>query len=320
MTRGRGRAHVRGCYSEPVGKPTLAPQDFEDLHRIDHRHGPRLLLFAALYLVAAGAAWQAAGSLPFIALVPLYLTAAAALHGISLFTHEGVHGTLSSRPLVNRLLASVCAWPVLQTFAAYQVLHLKHHKFLGAEGDPDHYPNYTRWTWMVFLMNWGRLIVGYPAYITAIPVLGFRQGSWTDRLWIAGEVMVVAGLVGVAATAPLPPGLLWHGWVVPMLCINTMVNIRGMSQHTLLEHHADPVLGTRTILTVPLVRFFMCNENYHLEHHLYPGVPWYNLPRLHELLGPQLAEQGAHVIPTYRAFVAEFIEGSVARSPLGHDA
>ncbi len=42
-----------------------------------------------------------------------------------------------------------------------------------------------------------------------------------------------------------------------------MVNIRGMSQHTLLEHSDDDVLGTRTILTSPVVRFFMCNENFH---------------------------------------------------------
>ena len=26
------------------------------------------------------------------------------------------------------------------------------------------------------------------------------------------------------------------------------------------------------------------NMQYHLEHHLYPNVPYYNLPRLHELI------------------------------------
>ena len=27
--------------------------------------------------------------------------------------------------------------------------------------------------------------------------------------------------------------------------------------------------------------------NYHLEHHLFPNVPYYNLPKLHELIKDQ---------------------------------
>jgi len=115
----------------------------------------------------------------------------------------------------------------------------------------------------------------------------------------------------------VPGAWLWYGWVVPMLFINTMVNIRGMSQHTLLEEADDEVRGTRTILTRPLVRYFMCNENYHLEHHLFPGVPWHHLPKVHEALEPELRRQGAPYIPSYASFVHEFVQGSLKRSPWG---
>ena len=101
-----------------------------------------------------------------------------------------------------------------------------------------------------------------------------------------------------------------------MLVINTLVNIRGMSQHTFLEHQSDPILGTRSILTNPVTAFFMCNENYHLEHHLYPSIPWYNLPRLHQALGKELAAHGAPFIHSYFAFVREFVVKSLHRSPL----
>ncbi len=100
-----------------------------------------------------------------------------------------------------------------------------------------------------------------------------------------------------------------------MLFINTMVNIRGMSQHTLLEHSDDEILGTRSILTGPVVRFFMCNENYHLEHHLYPGIPWYRLKTAHQILAPELRERGAPFITSYTSFVREFIQHSIARGP-----
>lgn len=300
---------------------TLPP----DLLRLCHtrsaaQHAWRVGIFMAFYALGAGGAvcvvsWGAMGW-KWLLVVPLYLLAAGSLHGISLFTHEAVHGSLARNRSLNAVLGALCAMPVLQNFTAYRVLHLNHHQHLGDEGDPDHYANYTRWTWMVFIMNWLRLLVGYPVYITAIPILGFKQGTARDRAGIVAEVCATVLLVWLAWTF-VPAVWLWHGWLMPMLFINTMVNIRGMSQHTLLEHANDEVRGTRTILTRPLVRFFMCNENYHLEHHLFPGVPWHHLPEVHASLSPSLREQGAPYIRSYSAFVREFFIHSLRRSPLG---
>ncbi|MBY0528215.1 MAG: fatty acid desaturase [Gemmataceae bacterium] len=298
------------------------PDLLDDLHRIDGHHYRRLIAFVVLFVAAAAGLYVLVVQWPdsawrWLASVPLYLLAAASLHGISLFTHEGVHGTLSlSRPW-NRALSIACALPVLQNYSAYRVLHLRHHLFLGREGDPDHFANYTSWTWLEFLMHWGRLIIGYPAYLIAIPILGYRQGNATDRRWMLFEVALLAALTAAVLLSPLPGELLIHAWLVPMLVINTMVNIRGMSQHTFLEHHSDPILGTRSLLTNPVTRFFMCNENYHLEHHLFPGVPWYNLSRLHSALSRELTVCGAPYLPSYFAFVREFVAGSLRRSPLG---
>lgn len=297
---------------------SLPAEKLNELQRIEHRHLVRLAVFAALYGGAAAVtvlAEQLPGVLGWMVRAPLYVLAAASLHGISLFTHEGVHGALARRPGWNRALAAVCAWPVLQNFSAYKVLHLRHHADLGGGLDPDHYTNYTPRPWLVFLMNWGRLLLGYPAYITMIPILGWRQGSASDRGWIALEVAAVLGLGVLAVFAPLPSGALLHGWVIPMLIINTLVNIRGMSQHTLLPEPAHPIRGSRTILTNPVTTFFMCNENYHLEHHLFPRVPWYNLPRLHALLKDELTAQGAPFIPSYFAFVRQWVLHSVGRRP-----
>jgi len=299
----------------------INPKLLEGLRHIGNQHYVRLATFVVLYVASAtavllivekfgGSGWVYAVNIPF------YLLAAASLHGISLFTHEGVHGTLSTRPWWNRTLSIMCAQPVLQNYSAYKVLHLKHHHHLGEEGDPDHYANYTSWTWLEFLMHWGRLIIGYPAYITMIPILGFRNGNASARRWIIFEVCLLAVLV-TAAVLWVPWLWLLHAWLIPMLVINTMVNIRGMSQHTFLEHQSDTILGTRSILTNPVTAFFMCNENYHLEHHLYPSIPWYNLPRLHELLRKELIARGAPFINSYFEFVQEFFVKSLRRSPLG---
>ena len=291
----------------------LGPDELKVLQRVDAAGLLRIPLFVAFYVASVGTVLGLVRlGVPWWACLPLHLSAGASLHGISLFTHEGVHGALATRPLVNRLLAAVCAWPVLQNFAAYKVLHLRHHADLGGPGDPDHYPNYASWPLVVWLMHWGRLLLGYPAYITAIPILGWRKATWAERRWIALEVAaVVAGMVAAVLWVPTP--WLVHGWLIPMVFINTLVNIRGMSQHTLLPEAEHAFRGSRTILCGPVVRFFMCNENFHLEHHLHPRVPWYNLPRVHALLREELGEQRAPLIPSYSSFVWRFVEASVQR-------
>ena len=67
----------------------------------------------------------------------------------------------------------------------------------------------------------------------------------------------------------------------------------------------DAILKTRTVTSNPLVSFLMLNLNYHLEHHLFPAIPWYNLPRVHQLLKPMYQARGAVVRKSYAAFVIE---------------
>jgi fatty acid desaturase len=309
--------------SDPVTRPVLDETLVVALQQPDHaRHYARLTLFAFLYALAALGAWQFSSVAlrhpsAWLLVVPLYVCAAASLHGISLFAHEAVHQTLSRHRGWNAVLGAACAIPVLQNCSAYTVLHLRHHRHLGEDGDPDHYAAYTHWTWLIFTMNWLRLLIGYPIYITAIPILGFKHGNARERLGILLETGVTVALIVAVLQSSVSRGVLLHGWLIPMGFINFMVNVRGMSQHTLLTEASDEIRGTRSILTGRLVAFFMCNENYHLEHHLYPGVPWYHLARLHAALRTDLVARGAPYIGSYSAFVREFIGDSLKRSPWG---
>jgi hypothetical protein len=48
---------------------------------------------------------------------------------------------------------------------------------------------------------------------------------------------------------------------------------------------------TRTIKTSPLIEFLWSNVNYHLEHHLFPTVPFHNLPRLRAILASEFVKR-----------------------------
>jgi fatty acid desaturase len=65
---------------------------------------------------------------------------------------------------------------------------------------------------------------------------------------------------------------------------------------------ADPVSrvnSTRTVISNPVQSYFWNNINWHIGHHVYPSVPWYNLQELHRLLEPQIVANGCVVDRSY---------------------
>jgi fatty acid desaturase len=63
----------------------------------------------------------------------------------------------------------------------------------------------------------------------------------------------------------------------------------GHLQHAgLAENVLDHRLNTRTVYMNPISRFIYWNMNYHIEHHMFPMVPYHALPRLHEVIKADL--------------------------------
>jgi fatty acid desaturase len=76
----------------------------------------------------------------------------------------------------------------------------------------------------------------------------------------------------------------------------------GYTQHIgLAEDVLDHRLNTRTVYMNPVFRFTYWNMNYHVEHHLFPMVPYHQLPKLHALVK-------ADTPPPYRSTIAAYAE------------
>ncbi|MCA3574961.1 MAG: fatty acid desaturase family protein, partial [Aestuariivirga sp.] len=59
----------------------------------------------------------------------------------------------------------------------------------------------------------------------------------------------------------------------------------GLIQHGgLAEDVVDHRLNSRTVYMNPVSRWIYWNMNYHVEHHMFPMVPYHALPKLHELI------------------------------------
>lgn len=73
------------------------------------------------------------------------------------------------------------------------------------------------------------------------------------------------------------------------------------TQHVgLSDNVPDFRLCARTFLVNPFFGFLYWQMQYHIEHHMYAAVPFYNLPRLHRLIRHQLPEPTRGIIATWR--------------------
>ena len=78
---------------------------------------------------------------------------------------------------------------------------------------------------------------------------------------------------------------------VPRLIGGPVTDLLHLAQHTGLQMNVqDHRYSTRSFTASPVVRFFYFNMNHHIEHHMFPMVPFYNLPKLGAALRDQLPE------------------------------
>ena len=72
-------------------------------------------------------------------------------------------------------------------------------------------------------------------------------------------------------------------------CFATLNIVWGLTQHMgLREGIKDHRLSTRSVRLNPIFSFIYWKMEYHIEHHMFPMIPSYNLPKLHDIIKHQL--------------------------------
>lgn len=271
--------------------------------------------FASLGVLGLTLTFRGLAHSRWLLILPGILVTALALNAFVLLMHDGMHDSLFRIRYWNRFASVLIGSTFLMSFSAYRVLHTRHHMFLGDPRDPDDYNNYTGRRALVWSLHFLRLSVGSLLYLVAIPILAVKHGTREERQRILVEYAFLAAVYSVALRfAPLP--YLAVAWFIPLLIVGTMTAIRGFTQHGITDA-SDPYIASRTIMPNPVVGFFLLHENYHLEHHLFPEVPSYHLPRLHRLVWCKLprAVSGR----SYVGFLVRFFKATprMDESPIG---
>jgi fatty acid desaturase len=288
-------------------------EELAALRRQDpNRRLAEIAFFAFLWAagIALGLAGLAAGGWVALSLRLAGIAAsAAALNAFYLLSHEGHHRLLFRSRAMNHAANVTLCIPLLHSPTAYRVLHELHHRYLGGPGDPDEYRNYTDDARLRWALQWVRLTIGTLVYMPLIPVVAWRRANAADRRALALEYGFMA-IAWFGAFAVVPLDVLLQVWLIPGVVVGYVSAVRAVAQHALTDAH-DPLLASRSVRSNPVVSFLLLNENYHLEHHLFPEVPSYNLPRLRALLSSRLPHTIEAVSYTrfLGGFVSRFVHG-----------
>lgn len=97
---------------------------------------------------------------------------------------------------------------------------------------------------------------------------------------------------------------------------NVFNRIRAIAEHNGVADERE-LNGTRTVIPTLLDRVLIApfNVSYHLEHHLFPSVPWPNLRRLHaHLMTDPAYAADAHVTRGYWGVIKELMPQGGATS------
>lgn len=213
---------------------------------------------------------------------------------VFLFTleHECTHKTPFAGETLNDWVGCGAGLLLVLPFEWFRYFHLAHHRWTNLPGqDPEldgPKPGSLR-DWIVHVSGLPYWISG--ARLVVRLALGrerarYLPGPALPRMQREARVMLaIYALAGLSLL--WSPLLLWI-WILPVLLGQPFLRLYLLAEHGDCPQVADMFANTRTTFTTALVRFLAWNMPYHVEHHVYPAVPFHRLPELHRRMRAHL--------------------------------
>jgi fatty acid desaturase len=267
------------------------------------------LYFGGGYLTYAAAVstWPLALKIP--AVIVLALIASNGLHLLGWLAHEGIHLSMVKNHTANMLLGAFAGSVLFFPSVGLGISHWPHHIFTNQARDPDTALQCKQQTFWSRLL-WARVVGNRQYMINAIDVLLQRPLDKTYRLPFSARTLSLFSAAGFGfmllwlsfyiAVGTVNPTYAICAFLLPYLLLIPTTGIRPYIEHGGLE--TGEFQDARSY-TSPFYTVLLFGNNYHLEHHLYPSVPCYKLPKVHS----RLAAEGY-----YERFNSPIVSGVVA--------
>jgi fatty acid desaturase len=266
-----------------------------------------LVLFGTMILFAGLGVWL----WPSWWSAPFWL-AYGVLYGSAMDSrwHECSHGTPFRTAKYNDWVYQIASFCMVRNPVSWRWSHARHHTDTIIVGrDPEIVAMRPPALFRIFLnlfglidamQGWKRMLLNASGKLDAeeasyIPESEHAKVITVARIWVVIYAVVITLAVAMQSILPLMViGLprLYGAWHHVMT---------GVLQHAgLAENVIDHRLNSRTVYMNPISRFIYWNMNYHIEHHMFPMVPYHQLPRLHAMIGHDLPAPNTSIWDAYR--------------------
>lgn len=224
---------------------------------------------------------------------PLFWVPAAIVVGFTVFNftvmlHEVVHKCVFAKPRPGweRFLGLLYAFPSGISASQFERWHLDHHDNLGSPtDDPKRFhlspKRNARWFKLLYMTP-----ALFPIYFRAAKAeTSTYEPELAARIRIERTVTILGHLAILAALiATLGAWTAFKVYMVPYFLVFPVAFVMNrMGQHYNIDP-SDPAKWSTLVKDSPFWNFAFLWSNFHLEHHYFPNVPFYQLAPLHRSL------------------------------------
>lgn len=289
---------------------TLTSEQRTELNRKSNRLGAWSVVKSwALIIFALGLSIFFPNPLSF--LITIILLAGAQV-GLAILMHDASHRALFANQRLNDWVGEwLCAKPIFQSLDGYRSYHMAHHRLAGTIDDPDlvmtqHYP-IPRSSLRRKLLRDISGITGIKTYVgltlmhaeqlkymlngQVIPQDNAPQGFLAISKTLVKNLyaFVLTNLVIFAVLWTLHAPWLYLLWMIAQVFpLQVFLRVRQIADHAVVPDSLskNPLLHARSTTAAwwEKMLFAPHHEHFHLEHHLVPTAPSWNLLKLHNIL------------------------------------
>jgi fatty acid desaturase len=209
-------------------------------------------------------------------------------HYLFMLLHETSHYAIHPNRAVNDVVSEIfLALPIGLRVKYYRHFHLRHHRHTRDEFDPE---LSLRRSMLCDTLT-GAAVQG------ALGITALRATLWYSAFMyecrrsgvvkgtLVGDLLAFGSVWGPPIALAAMSGWLWGiflYWLVPLACVYVPVlKMQGYCDHVPAPPAEASEFGrslTRRFGRLSNFVFNPLHSGEHLAHHMYPSVPWYNLP------------------------------------------
>lgn len=232
--------------------------------------------------------------------------------------HECGHRTAFRTTWMNDVLYEIASFMIMRESVVWRWSHTRHHTDTIIVGrDPEiaapRPPS---------LVNFALNLIGLKNGVKYFGTLAWHLGGRLtaeeatfipepERSRLFRNAWIYASIYGGVLTA----AIVTHS-ILPLMYIGLpsfygawLMMVYGLTQHAgLAEDVLDHRLNCRTVYFSRISRFLYWEMNYHVEHHMFPMVPYHALAQLHAELKADMPEPYPSIWAAYREIIPALLQ------------